>query len=86
MAIRIQKKLIAFESITMSGIDPSFLGLEEEEIKEYLQKHKMPEDEFYSEEDLIGDLTNSEGIYTLPDGVKEETIDYIEELLNVLAK
>ena len=44
----------------------------------------MPEDKLYTEEDLILDMTRSEGVYTLPEGIKEETIEYIEELLNKL--
>jgi hypothetical protein len=84
MGIRIEKKIMAYESITCTAIDPSYLSLDEDTIRKYLRENLMPEDKLYTEEDLILDLTQSEGVYTLPEGIKEETIEYIEELLNKL--
>jgi hypothetical protein len=84
MGIRIEKKIMAYESITCTAIDPSYLSLDEDTIRKYLRENLMPEDKLYTEEDLILDLTRSEGVYTLPEGIKEETIEYIEELLNKL--
>jgi len=86
MAIRIEKKIIAYESITCTAIDPGYLGIDEDNIRNYLRENPMPEDELYTEEDLIMDLTRSEGVYTLPEGIKEETIEYIEDLLNKLVR
>jgi len=84
MGIRIEKKIMAYESITCTAIDPSYLSLDEDTVRKYLRENLMPEDKLYTEEDLILDLTQSEGVYTLPEGIKEETIEYIEELLNKL--
>jgi len=82
--IRIEKKLIAFDSITYNAINPEYLSLTEDEIKEYMKEHPMPEDPNYTAEDLIADLTHSSGMYCLPSNVKVETIEYIEGLLNAL--
>jgi hypothetical protein len=84
MGIRIEEKIIAYDSITCGAIDPSYLGIKKEEIEKYLSENPMPKDGMYTAEDLIHDLTCSEGVYMLPKGIKEETIDYIEELLNDL--
>jgi hypothetical protein len=82
--IKIEKKLIAYDSITMEPVYPQYAGITEEKIRSYLAKHFMPEDPAYTPEELIMDLTDSEGIYILPSTVKEETIDYISDLLNAL--
>ena len=55
-------------------------------IREYMKEHPMPDDENYSEEDLIEDITNSSGFYCLPNGTKEETRKYVAQLLNDLIK
>ncbi|MEW6418567.1 MAG: hypothetical protein AB1480_10650 [Nitrospirota bacterium] len=86
MSIRISKKIVAYESISMTTFDPSYVEWDENEIRQYLKNHPMPSDENYSEEDLIFDLTRSEGTYMLPEGIREETIEYIEDLLNELVR
>ena len=84
--IRIESKLLAIDSVTMEPIYPQFAGITEDELRAYIKEHPMPEDPNYSPEDLIMDLTRSEGIYILPFNVKEETIDYVQELLNTLIR
>jgi len=82
MGIRIEEKIITYDSITCEAIDPSYLGIRKEEIEKYLSENPMPEDKMYTAGDLMHDLACSEGVYTFPKGIKEETIEYIEELLN----
>ncbi|AMM40721.1 hypothetical protein HS1_000917 [Candidatus Desulfofervidus auxilii] len=54
------------------------------EMKTYLKDHPMPEDPAYSKEELIDDITKSSGFYCLPNDTKEETREYVAELLNAL--
>jgi len=82
MGIRIEKKLVVYESVTMEAINPKYLNISKEQILDYMEKHPMPEDPAYSKEDLILDLTESDGMYTLPDNIKQETIEYIRDMLN----
>lgn len=84
MGIRIENKLIVFESVTMTAIEPTYLGIDKTEIRDYLKEHPMPEDPMYSADDLVNDITQSDGMYTLPEGTKPETLGYIEDLLNAL--
>jgi hypothetical protein len=86
MSIRISKKIVAYESISMTTFDPSYVNWDENQIRRYIKTHPMPSDENYSEEDLIFDLTRSEGTYMLSEGIREETIEYIEDLLNELVR
>ena len=86
MSIRISKKIVAYESISMTTFDPSYVDLDENKIRQYIKTHPMPSDEDYSEEDLIFDLTRSEGTHMQPEGIREETIEYIEDLLNELVR
>ncbi|MDL1966028.1 MAG: hypothetical protein LWW90_05050 [Candidatus Desulfofervidus auxilii] len=53
-------------------------------MKTYLEDHPMPEDPAYSKEELIDDITKSSGFYCLPNDTKEETREYVAELLNAL--
>jgi len=84
--IRIKRYWVVCESTTMEGIDPSALRISEEDVKSYLQANPMPEDPAYSRDDLIHDLARSSGTYVLPDGIRQETRDYIEDMLNTLAQ
>ena len=82
--IRIEQKVVAFDSMTYDAINPEYLGISEAQIRDYIKEHPMPEDPNYTAEDLIADLTHSSGMYCLPSNVKVETIEYIEGLLNTL--
>ena len=80
--IRAKKVMLVFDSITMKAIDPEYLGTTKEEMVDYMQVKPMPKDEKYSGEDFIDDITQSSGFYSLPDGIKEETIEYVVDALN----
>ena len=82
--IRIERKIVAFDSMTYNAINPEYLGISEAQIREYMKEHPMPEDPEYTPEELINDLTASSGMYCLSSNVKAETIEYIENLLNAL--
>lgn len=82
--IRIEKRLVAYFSVTGEGFNPKYNRIPKEKIQNYLRENPMPEDPMYTPEYLMFDLTGSEGLYFLPDNVKQETIEYIEDLLNAL--
>jgi len=84
--IKIEKYWVVYEDTTSQAIDPEYLSITKEEIEEYMKEHPMPQDPEYTKEDLIYDLTESSGFYCLPNGINEETREYIEELLNALRK
>ena len=86
MSIGFKEAIIAIESVTCTAYDPEYNRIDKEELDRYLQEHPFPKDDVYSEEDLRNDLLYSSGVYILPRGVKTETIDYIEDLLNELVK
>lgn len=84
MGIRVEVKKIVYESTTCEAIDPQYLGITKEQVEKYLKENPMPDDPAYSKESMIGDVTNSSGIYTLPMDTKEETDDFIATMLNAL--
>ena len=84
MGIRVEERVVVYESVTMEAINPEYLGITEEQIREYMKKNPMPEDPAYSPEDLILDLTQSSGMLTLPKKTKPETREYVADLLNTL--
>lgn len=86
MSIRIDRYWVVYETITMEAIDPAYLSITKADIKKYIKDNPMPKDKEYLEEDLITDLTNSSGTLILPDDIKEETRDYVAEMLNELIK
>lgn len=85
MSIKIEKYYVPIQSITGDGIEPEYMGWERKDIEEYLEEHTMPEDENYSTEDMINDLTDTSGILTFSVDLKEETIRFLDELMNYLA-
>ena len=82
--IRVERFWVVYNSTTMEAVNPEYLSLTREKIEEYMKDHPMPEDPAYSKEELIEDLTKSSGFYRLPDNTKEETREYVAELLNAL--
>ena len=84
MGIRIKRKVVAFESVCMAAIDPEYHRPNESWIKRYLDKHPFPYDDSYTEQDIIYDLIESTGMLTFPNEIKDETIEYLTEMLNEL--
>lgn len=82
--IRVDKFYVVYDTVTMEAVDPEYLSLTRKEIEEYMKDHPMPEDAAYSKEELIDDITKSSGFYCLPNDTKEETREYVAELLNAL--
>ena len=80
MGIRIEKKLVVFESVSMAAIEPNCVFTNKEEVRKYIKEHPFPETEFYATKDLIGD-TQSEGMWTLMEEVTEEQQNYIEDMV-----
>ncbi len=82
-------KYWAFEnSFTGNAFSPDDIEMSRGQIElwveEYLAEYPMPEDEAYSEDGLIEDMAYSCGEYTVDVEAKQETIDYILEMLNKL--
>ena len=84
MGIRIEMRKVAFESITMAAIEPQYLGITREQIEEYIKTHPYPDDPAYPIEDMVGDVTQSSGFYCLPNDTKDETDDWIADMLQEL--
>ena len=84
MGIRIEKKVIVYNSTDMLAIEPQYLGINETDLRKYLADNKFPEDPSYGYGDLVYDLLDSTGIWTLPNEIKQETCDYIVEALYAL--
>ena len=89
MGIRVDVKKVVYESITMEAINPEYQGISQIQIEDYLNKadaagRGMPDDPVYTRADLISDITQSSGIYTLPMETKPETDDFIATTPNSL--
>lgn len=82
-AFRIEKKLVAWESVSCEAVNPAHLGLKDGKVREYAEEHPFPQDPKYSFEDLLGDL-HSEGMWTFSEGIKRETLEWIALMLNAL--
>ncbi len=82
--IRIDKKLIAYESTCMDTIDPKYHRPEDGWLDEYFRRNPFPVDSSYSKDDFIYDITQSTGFLSFPGAIKQETIEYVSELLNEL--
>lgn len=84
MGVKIKKTYVVIGS---NGyyIRPGRLNITEEKILKYVEDNPMLEDPEYSLKDLVVDLTELyEEIYTLPINIKEETVHYIEKLIDEL--
>lgn len=84
MGIRVGDFKVVYESVTMTAIDPEYLGITREQIEDYLKDKPMPDDPAYSVEDMIGDVTASSGFYCLPRDIKDETADFVATLIGDL--
>ena len=82
--ICIKNVILVYDSITMSAIEPNCLQITKDDLIEYMKEYPMPKDAKYSQDDFIHDITQSSGFYSLPDGIKKETLEYIEDVLNDL--
>lgn len=86
MGTKIRKINIAIDS-NGYHVRPGKLDITKEKILAYVKDFPMPEDPEYSLDDLIIDLAEPSslyGIYTLPIDIKEETMRYIETLIDKL--
>jgi len=84
MGIRVGDFKVVYESVTMTPIEPEYLCADKKKVKEYMRRHPMPDDPAYSKEDLILDLTESSGFYTLPKDIKDETAEYVAGIVSYL--
>lgn len=75
---------MVYNSFDMEAINPEYLGISKEDIREYMKENPMPKDPEYSPEDLIGDVTGTTGFLTLSDAMKQETREYVAELIGEL--
>jgi hypothetical protein len=72
-----------YDSINCRFVEPFFLGISKEKVEAYLKDHPFPEDPAYSIESLMGDLQTT-GSWTLPKDVKEETGEFIADMIQEL--
>ena len=84
MSVRCCKCYVFYQSCNGEGFNAGEAGIKEQQVRDYLKKYPMPKDNNYSEEDLVGDISNSGGIYTLDEKAKPETAKYISAMLDEL--
>lgn len=86
MGTKIRKINIVIDS-NGYHVRPGKLDITKAKILAYVKDFPMTEDSEYSLDDLVMDLAESSniyGIYTLPINIKEETMRYIETLIDKL--
>ena len=86
MSIRIRKvdnDFGVWNGYTCEFVNPEFLGIEEDEIKEYLKGNPYPEEDIYKEEAMIQDIINSTGSYIIP-CKRRKTAEFISDMINDL--
>lgn len=81
MGIRIEKKLVVYESVTLNAIEPQYVFPDREEVKEYLKENPFPEIDGYDKDHLLWD-TQSDGFWTLPENVTGEQKEYIINMID----
>jgi len=84
MGIRVSDFKVVYESITMTAIDPQYLGITREQIEEYMKEHPYPDDPNYGVESMIGDVMQSSGFYCLPKDIRDDTAEWIADLIGEL--
>lgn len=85
MGVRVDVFKVAWESTTMEVINSEDLAITREQIENYLKNNPMPDDPAYSQEDMIGDISESlSGFYCLPKDIKDETADFVATLIEEL--
>jgi len=84
MGVRCETQRLFYHSFNMEAINPEYLGISEEAIREYMKEHPKPDDPYYSTEDMIYDLTDTSGFLSLSDNVSEETATYMCEMIEDL--
>lgn len=82
--ITIKRYYVAIHSYNGQGVEPEYMNWQKKDIEAYLKEHPMPDDPNYSKEDMISDLIDSSGTLTFPEDCKQETIDFLEGLMNWL--
>mgnify|MGYP001163285193 CR=1 FL=1 len=77
-----------WDSFNCEFLNPAYLNIQEQDIRDYIDgkkdgiKHPFPLSEDYTEKDMIGDVTNSEGSLIIPG--TEEQAEWIADMLNVI--
>lgn len=80
MSISIKSRIVIMDT---SMWEPIYLEtLDIDKVEEYMDENPFPFDENYSEDDLMGDIENGYNVFILPDGIKDTTARYIEELIS----
>lgn len=82
MSVRIEKKLIAYESVSCKGIEGGLFF--KPEVLEYLHAHPFPRNDIYSFEDMVIDLCDTDGLLTFHADMPENVIEYIRGLMQEL--
>jgi|GEM_PF-3194919 len=88
MGIRIRRVDDSFgiwDSYNCKFIEAEHLGIKAERVREYLKEHPFPKDSkdnWYTEECMIGDVTNSQGSLIIPGS--EEQAEWVADMLQAL--
>ena len=83
--IQTKKVILAYDSVTGLAVEPIDLQITKDELMDYMKDYPMPRDVKYSQKDFIHDITQTlSDFYSFPEGIKKETVEYIEDVLNDL--
>ena len=63
-------------------LNPSYLGITEKQVKDYVKNNPFPVDKLYSKDDCIYDLTESGGSLLMQCDLK--TAEYITNMIETL--
>ena len=70
---------LLWDRYNCEAVNWEHLFLDEQKVKDYLDRHPFPKDKEYSEEDLLMDIRATGSITLCCE--KEETADYIAEMI-----
>jgi hypothetical protein len=79
MAVSTSKRYVILDTICWEPIYLENLNIDK--VKAYLKENLMPVDTKYSEQDLLHDIQKGVNVFVLPDGIQDETRQYIEEMI-----
>lgn len=72
-----------FDSMSCRFVEPMYLLISDKQLTDYLKKNPFPEDSVYSVQDLMMDMKTT-GSWMLPKDIKEETGNFIAEMVQEL--
>ena len=85
MGIRVRKVDDSFgiwDSFNCEFVNPEYLGIKKERIKEYIKENPFPKSDMYSEKEMINDIVQSSGSLLISG--TEEQADWVADMIQAL--